>query len=636
MPLRIKTLEENAFSLLNQINSPDDLHHLSSDELERLAAELREYIIECVSKTGGHLAPSLGAVDLTVALYSVFSLSCDKVVWDVGHQAYAHKILTGRREDFKKLRQKDGITGFPCRAESSYDAFGVGHASTSISAALGMAIARDLSGRGEHIIAVIGDGAMTGGESFEALDQAGDLGKNLIVILNDNGRSIDFNVGAMSGYLSRIRIRPEYNRAKKDIKELLSNIPQIGDKVFKTAEFIKEGVKSVIVPGGIFEEMGFKYIGPIDGHNIPLMREVFDDVRQMDGPILVHVRTKKGRGYLPAELAPDTFHGVGPFDLTTGKVKSNPSAPKSYTSVFGDTLVRLGEANEDIVAITAAMPGGTGLKAFSERFPDRFFDVGIAEEHAVTLAAGLAAGGKRPVVAIYSTFAQRAYDQLMHDVCLQNLPVVLCLDRAGLVGADGATHHGAFDLSYLRHMPNMTIMAPKDENELRLMLFTALMQSDPCAIRYPRGSGLGVSCDGPMTGLEVGKAEIIRESDGGVALLAIGTMVDNAEKAAELLSVDGIDATVVNMRFEKPLDTELLMKLSETKKVFVTLEENALMGGFGSAVLEFLADNDIDMRVLRFGLPDRFIGQGTQTELREECGLLPAQIAEKIKRFISK
>ena len=440
----------------------------------------------------------------------------------------------------------------------------------------------------------------------------------------------------MSGYLSRIRIRPEYNRAKKDIKELLSNIPQIGDKVFKTAEFIKEGVKSVIVPGGIFEEMGFKYIGPIDGHNIPLMREVFDDVRQMDGPILVHVRTKKGRGYLPAELAPDTFHGVGPFDLTTGKVKSNPSAPKSYTSVFGDTLVRLGEANEDIVAITAAMPGGTGLKAFSERFPDRFFDVGIAEEHAVTLAAGLAAGGKRPVVAIYSTFAQRAYDQLMHDVCLQNLPVVLCLDRAGLVGADGATHHGAFDLSYLRHMPNMTIMAPKDENELRLMLFTALMQSDPCAIRYPRGSGLGVSCDGPMTGLEVGKAEIIRESDGGVALLAIGTMVDNAEKAAELLSVDGIDATVVNMRFEKPLDTELLMKLSETKKVFVTLEENALMGGFGSAVLEFLADNDIDMRVLRFGLPDRFIGQGTQTELREECGLLPAQIAEKIKRFISK
>lgn len=620
-------------NILNNINNPDDLQSLNLAELQRLAFELREYIIETVSKTGGHLAPSLGAVDLTLALYSVFSISRDKVIWDVGHQAYAHKILTGRREGFLRLRQKNGITGFPSRAESPYDAFGVGHASTSISAALGMAIARDLKGTGEHIIAVIGDGAMTGGEAFEALNHAGDLAKNLIVVLNDNGRSIDYNVGAMSEYLSRLRVRPEYSKTKKDIKEILSGIPHIGDKVFKTAEFIKEGVKSVLVPGIIFEEMGFKYVGPIDGHNIGLMREVFEEVRLMDSPVLVHVRTKKGCGYIPAENAPDKFHGVGKFDISTGNIIKDKSAPPSYTSVFSKALVELGNKNKKIVAVTAAMPEGTGLKQFAEHYPDRFFDVGIAEEHAVTLAAGMAANGMRPVVAIYSTFAQRAYDQLLHDVCLQNLPVVMCLDRAGLVGADGSTHHGAFDLSYLRSMPNMTIMAPKDENELRHMLYTALEFDGPTAIRYPRGSGTGAECDEPMHLLQKGKGEVICEGDSGVALIAAGNMVNNAVKAAKILANDDINVTVVNARFIKPLDNDLICQIAGTHKILVTIEENVLMGGFGAAVLEFISDEGIDIKVKRLGIPDRFIGQGTQAELREECGLMPEQIASTVNEM---
>ncbi|MBQ9365617.1 MAG: 1-deoxy-D-xylulose-5-phosphate synthase [Schwartzia sp.] len=620
-------------NILKNINNPDDLQSLNLAELQRLAFELREYIIDTVSKTGGHLAPSLGAVDLTLALYSVFSLPRDKVIWDVGHQAYAHKILTGRREGFLRLRQKNGITGFPSRAESPYDAFGVGHASTSISAALGMAIARDLKGTGEHIIAVIGDGAMTGGEAFEALNHAGDLAKNLIVVLNDNGRSIDYNVGAMSEYLSRLRVRPEYSKTKKDIKEILSGIPHIGDKVFKTAEFIKEGVKSVLVPGIIFEEMGFKYVGPIDGHNIGLMREVFEEVRLMDSPVLVHVRTKKGCGYIPAENAPDKFHGVGKFDISTGNIIKDKAAPPSYTSVFSKALVELGNKNKKIVAVTAAMPEGTGLKQFAEHYPDRFFDVGIAEEHAVTLAAGMAANGMRPVVAIYSTFAQRAYDQLLHDVCLQNLPVVMCLDRAGLVGADGSTHHGAFDLSYLRSMPNMTIMAPKDENELRHMLYTALEFDGPTAIRYPRGSGTGAECDEPMHLLQKGKGEVICEGDSGVALIAAGNMVNNAVKAAKILANDDINVTVVNARFIKPLDNDLICQIAGTHKILVTIEENVLMGGFGAAVLEFISDEGIDIKVKRLGIPDRFIGQGTQAELREECGLMPEQIASTVNEM---
>jgi len=621
--------------LLEYIDKPEQLHTLNIDQLEQLAGELREYIIKTVSQTGGHLAPSLGAVELTLALYSTFHLPVDKVVWDVGHQAYAHKILTGRREQFKKLRQKGGITGFPCRKESAYDAFGVGHASTSISGALGMAAARDILGRGEHIIAVIGDGAMTGGEAFEALNHAGDLKKNLIVVLNDNGMSIDCNVGAMSEYLSKIRVAPQYRQVKEDLKGFLRSIPHIGDTVVKTAEYLKDGMRAVLVPGEIFEEMGFVYVGPIDGHNISAMKDVFERVRLIDGPVLVHVHTKKGKGYLPAELQPDKFHGVGKFDIPSGKVIKASGKPPTYTSVFSDAIVTLAEKNTSIAAITAAMPEGTGLKRFSELYPERYFDVGIAEEHAVTLAAGMATAGIHPVVAIYSSFAQRSYDQLMHDVCLQNLPVTLCLDRAGLVGADGATHHGAFDLSYLRTMPGMVVMAPKDENELRHMLYTAVNYEGPAAVRYPRGEGIGVPLDSDFNELEIGKAEVIRDG-GSIAILAVGTMVSAACKTAELLLKRGINCTVVNMRFIKPLDKECILQMADKMEAIVTMEENVLNGGFGSAVVELLADEGRSIPVLRFGIPDEFIEQGTQSELREQCGLTPEQMSEKINDMLNR
>ena len=621
--------------ILETIEEPGMLHNLSLSEMEQLAAELREYIIQTVAETGGHLAPSLGTIELTLALYSVFKLPRDKVIWDVGHQAYAHKLLTGRRLSFAMLRQYGGITGFPSREESPYDAFGVGHASTSISAALGMAIARDLAGRGEHIIAVIGDGAMTGGEAFEALNHAGQLGKNLIVVLNDNGMSIDHNVGAMSEYLSRLRVTPQYNKAKKDIEGFLRSIPRIGDTVLKTAEYIKDGVRSVLVPGGIFEEMGFTYVGPLDGHNIRLMQEVFGEIRLMEGPVLVHVHTKKGRGYLPAEIEPDKFHGVGKFSVTSGEVEKDASAPPSYTSVFSQALLELAGENPDVTAITAAMPGGTGLKTFAERFPDRCFDVGIAEEHAVTLAAGMAAAGRRPVVAIYSTFLQRAYDQILHDVCLQNLPVTFCLDRAGLVGDDGATHHGVFDLSYLRPMPNLTVMAPKDENELRQMLYTALRLPGPAAIRYPRGSGNGVALTEGFAALPVGEAEVLREGK-DAWLLAIGSMVTPTLQAADILAAKGMDVGVVNMRFVKPLDKALILKLAAAAKLLVTVEENVLAGGFGSAVLECLAAEGYAISILRLGIPDRFIAQGERSLLWKECGLLPEQIAASVQERLER
>ena len=621
--------------LLETIDEPQRLGELSLPELEQLAAELRTYIIQTVAQTGGHLAPSLGTVELTLALYSVFKLPRDKVIWDVGHQAYAHKILTGRREAFTALRRYGGITGFPCRTESPYDAFGVGHASTSISAALGMAIARDLDDQGEHVIAVIGDGAMTGGEAFEALNHAGQLGKRLIVILNDNGMSIDTNVGAMSEYLSRLRVMPQYNKAKKDLEGFFRSIPHIGDTVLKTAEYIKDGVKSVLVPGGIFAEMGFTYVGPLDGHNLRLLREVFSEIRMMDGPVLVHVHTKKGRGYLPAEIEPDKFHGVGIFDVISGQVKKNEGAPPTYTEIFGQTLVKLAAENPNITAITAAMPGGTGLKVFAEKFPNRYFDVGIAEEHAVTLAAGMAAAGKRPVAAIYSTFAQRAYDQMLHDVCLQNLPVTLCLDRAGLVGDDGPTHHGVFDLSYLRMMPNMTVMAPKDENELRRMLITALSLDGPAALRYPRGTAAGVPLTDDVQPIPLGKGEILREG-GDVCFLAVGSMTANALRAAELLAADSIAAEVVNMRFVKPLDRELLLEAAGHVKLLVTVEENVLAGGFGSAVLECLADTGRTVPLLRLGIPDRFVPQGDRSLLWEECGLLPYQMAARVRERLGR
>lgn len=622
------------YALLNRIEKPEDVKALTVRELEQLASELRHFIIDTVSQNGGHLAPNLGTVELTLALYSVFSFPGDKLVWDVGHQAYTHKILTGRRDAFKTLRKKGGITGFPNRSESVYDAFGVGHASTSISAALGMALARDARGEKNQVIAVIGDGALTGGESFEALNNAGDLGTKLIVILNDNEMSIDANVGAMSEYLSRIRIAPQYARAKRDMGSLLMSIPHIGDKVYKTASHLKDGVRSVLVPGSLFEEMGFHYIGPIDGHNIGLLEEVLASAKEMEGPVLIHIHTVKGKGYKPAEQAPDKFHGVGCFDPSTGKSAKKAGCAPSYTSVFSKALIDLAKDRPDILAITAAMPSGTGLKAFGQAYPKRFFDVGIAEEHAMTLAAGMAAAGMHPVIALYSTFAQRAYDQLIHDVCLQNLPVTLCLDRAGLVGEDGPTHHGVFDLSYLRQMPNMCVMAPKDEEELRHMLATAIAIEGPAAVRYPRGAGLGVPLTDSLETLPVGKAEVLQE-EGDIAFLAVGTMVEKAKEAAAILKEEGIEAAVVNMRFIKPLDTELLGEMARTKRLLITAEENVLAGGFGSAVAEYLADHGIEVPLLRFGIPDRFIEQGTRRELLSLCGLQPDEMAERIRERLS-
>ena len=619
--------------ILDHIQGPEDLRRLDAQGLATLAREIRTFLVETVSKTGGHLAPSLGTVELTLALYRVFHFPKDKLVWDVGHQAYTHKILTGRREAFATLRQKGGITGFPNRLESPYDAFGVGHASTAISAALGMAVARDLDHKDAHVIAVLGDGALTGGEAFEGLNNAGDLGKNLIVVLNDNGRSIDKNVGAMSDYLSALRIAPQYNRAKKDVEHLLKSIPRIGGKVYKTASAIKDGVRTALVPGAPFDELGFRYIGPLDGHNIELLMDVFSQVRQMQGPTLVHVHTKKGKGYLPAELEPEKFHGIGKFDAATGECPKKSGAP-SYTAVFSDALIELAKDDEDIVAITAAMPSGTGLKAFGKAYPDRFFDVGIAEEHAVTFAAGLATAGKKPVVALYSTFAQRAYDQILHDVCLQKLHVIFALDRGGLVGQDGPTHHGVFDFSYLRHLPGMTILAPKDEAELRDMMATAVALDGPVAVRYPRGAALGVPLATGFTPLPIGKAEVLKGT-GEIALLAIGSMVSVAEQTADLLAKDGIEARVVNMRFVKPLDTDLLLALARDGEVrgLVTIEENVLAGGFGSAVLEALSDAGSTMPVRRFGIGDTFVEQGTRDELLALCGLTAPQIAEGVKTF---
>ena len=615
--------------LLERINEPHALKSCTLDELSQLARELRRYIIDTVSKTGGHLAPSLGTVELTLALHRAFDCPEDKIVWDVGHQAYAHKILTGRREAFAGLRQKGGITGFPKREESVYDAFGTGHSSTSISAALGMAAARDIAGEQYRIAAVIGDGALTGGEAFEGLNNAGTLGKDIIVILNDNGMSIAPNVGAMSEYLSRFRVAPGYHRAKQDIKNFLKSIPHIGERVYRTAEHIKDGVRSALVPGGLFTDMGFHYIGPLDGHNIALLLDVFEQAKQLKGPLLIHVETCKGKGYAPAEKAPDKFHGIGRFDVADGTTLKKAGAKPTYTSVFSKALMEAAEEDADVVAITAAMPDGTGLRAFSEKYPTRFFDVGIAEQHATTFAAGLAAAGRKPVLALYSTFAQRAYDQILHDVCLQNLHVVFALDRAGFVGEDGATHHGVFDYSYLRHLPNMKVLAPKDENELGRMLKTALSLEGPVALRYPRGEGLGAALEEPFTPLESLAAEVLEE-EGEIAILAVGSMVDAARKTAKLLKEEELSAAVVNMRTVKPLDEELLHRMAHEKKMLVTMEENALAGGFGSAVLEALADAGLLVPVVRFGIGDAFIEQGKPQELLEMAGLLPEQMARSI------
>ncbi|WP_371370793.1 1-deoxy-D-xylulose-5-phosphate synthase [Sporomusa aerivorans] len=621
-------------NLLQNIHSPQDLKNLSFAQLEKLAGEIRELLIHTVAANGGHLAPNLGVVELTLALHKMFDSPNDKFVWDVGHQAYVHKILTGRRENFGTLRTAGGICGFPKRCESVHDAFGAGHSSTSISSALGIAIARDMTGAKYNVVAIIGDGSLTGGQAYEALNHAGHLGTNLTVILNDNEMSIAKNVGAMSEYLAKMRTAPTYSKVKHDIEYLLRRIPAIGDSVANTAERVKDSLKYLLVPGVLFEELGFTYFGPIDGHNIPSILEVLDKTKSVKGPVLIHLLTQKGKGYLPAERNADKFHGVGPFCVETGEVIKKSVEPPSYTQVFSEAIIKLAERNPDLVAITAAMPEGTGLKKFSVKFPKRFFDVGIAEQHAVTLAAGMATQGKRPVVVIYSTFLQRAYDQILHDVCLQNLPVIFMLDRAGIVGEDGATHHGVFDYSFLRHIPNMVIMAPKDENELQNMLFTAISLNTPVAIRYPRGSGVGVALKTDFTRLEVGKAEQLVEGK-DLVLLAAGSMVEPCRSAAAFLKEKGIAAGVVNTRFIKPLDGQLIRQLARDNGVIVTVEDNVLTGGFGSAVLEYINSQHLNwVKVLRLGLPDKFIEHGQRGYLLEQYGLDAEGIAASVEQFI--
>ncbi len=622
-------------SILETINSPDDLKKLPAGQLPAVAAELRRIIIETCAKNGGHLAPSLGVVELTIALHRVFNTPTDKIVWDVGHQAYAHKILTGRRERFGTLRTLNGMSGFPKRGESPHDSFDVGHSSTSISAAAGFAAARDLDGRKNKVLAVIGDGSMTGGIAYEGMNHAGHLDKDLVVILNDNEMSIAENVGAVSNFLSRTSSSEFVHRFKKDVESFLSRM-DAGKGLLHVARKVEDSFKGLLTPGMLFEAFGFDYIGPIDGHDLPMLLETLENVKKFDDAVLIHVLTKKGKGYKPAEANPSLFHGVGPFEIETGKVLKGKGGAASYTALFGSALCKLAAEDDRITAITAAMPDGTGLTAFAKEFPDRFFDVGIAEQHGVTFAAGLAAEGLRPVFAVYSSFLQRAYDQVFHDVCLQNLPVTFALDRAGVVGSDGPTHHGAFDLSYLRHLPNMTIMAPKDENELQHMLATAIELGGPATIRYPRGNGYGVPLDQNLRPIPAGQAEILREGVDGV-LLALGSMVYPAMAAAsQLENESGIRLTIVNARFVKPLDSSLILQLCRTHKAVVTLEENVLQGGFGTAVLELLEEQGMnDIRVLRLGYPDSYIPQGEQHELRTMLGLDQSGIAASVRGFLS-
>ena len=617
--------------VLDTINQPQDLKRLSFAQLMALANELREQIIATCSVNGGHLAPSLGVVELTLALHRVFDSPTDRIVWDVGHQAYAHKLITGRRDRFNTLRTLDGISGFPKRVESPHDCFDVGHSSTSISAATGMAVARDLKGAQNKVVAIIGDGSMTGGIAYEGLNHAGHLNKDLVVILNDNEMSIAENVGALSGFLSRTITNEFVHKIKKDVGHFLEGLDGVGNGVLKIARRAEESLKGLFTPGMLFEAFGFEYVGPIDGHNIEQLTETLQKVRRFDDAVLLHVLTRKGKGYRPAELNPSQFHGVGPFDVATGKILKGKGGAASYTALFGETIRKMAADDERVVAITAAMPDGTGLTTFAKEFPERFFDVGIAEQHAVTFAAGLAAEGFRPVFAVYSSFLQRAFDQVCHDVCLQNLPVTFAIDRAGVVGSDGPTHHGLFDLSYLRHLPNMVLMVPKDENELQHMLFTAVAHDGPAAVRYPRGNGFGVPLDQTFRELSIGKGEILRQGSDGV-IVAVGTMVYPCMEAAEALAGEGINLTVVNARFVKPLDSELILGLAGRTTKFYTAEENAIQGGFGSALLELFEEEGVrGVSVTRLGYPDHYVEQGEQHELRARYGLDAAGIAASIR-----
>jgi 1-deoxy-D-xylulose-5-phosphate synthase len=620
--------------VLDQIHTSHDVKKLDIEELEGLCQELREEILTTVSKNGGHLASNLGVVELTAALHHVFDFPKDKLVWDVGHQSYAHKLLTGRKDRFHTLRQYEGISGFPKRDESPYDAFDSGHSGTSISSALGMAEARRLKGEEGRVIAVIGDGSMTAGLAFEGLNQTGHIDQDLIVILNDNEMSISPNVGALSSYLNRLMTGQFVNRFRDDMKGFLETLPGIGKSVLRFAKQAEESLKGLLMPGLLFEELGMKYIGPIDGHRLDYLIETFQNIKKLKGPILIHVITKKGKGYLPAEMNPDRFHGVPPFTIETGEVRGDPKKnPPSYTEVFGETLCQLAKENKRLIAITAAMQSGTGLEEFARQFPDRFYDIGIAEQHAVTFAAGLALEGMKPVVAIYSTFLQRAYDQVLQDVCLQNLPVVFALDRGGIVGEDGPTHHGLFDYSYLRHIPNLVVMVPKDENEFQHMIKTATECSIPVAFRYPRGKGVGVKRKMPLQSIKIGKGEVLREGQ-DILILAIGSTVYPSLRAAERLADLGIEAAVINGRFLKPLDGDLLCQWANRLGRVVTVEENVLQGGFGSAVLELFQERGFfSIQVKRLGIPDLFVEHGPQALLRGKYGIDENGIFEGAKEM---
>jgi len=608
------------YELLDEIESPADVRKLAALELPQLAAEVRQFLVDTVSQTGGHLAAGLGVVELSVALHHVFNTPTDRLIWDVGHQAYPHKILTGRRGRMSTLRQKGGLSGFLRRDESPYDPFGAGHSSTSISAALGMAVAANAGDEEREHIAVIGDGALSAGMAFEALNHAGALDLDLLVILNDNDMSISPPVGAVSNYLARALSSRFYNRVREGGKQVLSGLPGMKDLVHRW----EEHMKGMVTPGTLFEELGFNYIGPIDGHDLPLLVNTLRNMKQMRGPRFLHVVTQKGHGYAPAEGDPCVYHGVSPFDPSTGAMNKK-SGGKSFTSIFSDWIGDAAVADDRLVAVTPAMCEGSGLVGFAQRFPQRYFDVGIAEQHAVTFSAGMACDGLKPVVAIYSTFLQRAYDQMLHDVALQNLDVTFAVDRAGQVGADGATHAGSFDLSYARCIPNMAILAPADECECREMLQTAYEHPGPALVRYPRGTGTGAEVRDDLSTLPWGRAKRVRQGR-GIALLAFGTLLESATAVGEAL-----DATVVNMRFVKPLDLECVLGLADEHRLLVTLEENVVLGGAGSGVNEALAEAGRTVRVVNFGLPDRFIEQGTQTEQLAEAGLLPAQIEQRVR-----
>lgn len=626
-------INADKYPILSKVDYPSDIRQLSIPQLRQLCTDIREYMVDTISEIGGHFGGGLGTVELTVAIHKVFNTPHDLVVWDTGHQAYPHKILTGRKEALNRIRQYGGISGFLKRSESEYDTFGAGHASTSISAALGMATASDLRKEGKKVVAVIGDGAMTGGMAYEAMNNSGVLKSDLIVVLNDNNMSIAPNVWQISNYFTEMISHPDYNKFKGQIWDLTGKLDQFGDRMRKIAVRLEHGIKAVITPGMLFEALGFRYFGPINGHNVHQVVKIFEQVKELKGPILVHAITQKGKGYKPAESHSQRLHASTPFDKLTGQAHIKAGAPPAYTKIFGNALVEIIEKNQKVVGITAAMPDGTGLDILKEKIPQNYYDVGIAEEHAVTFSAGLATQGIIPVVSIYSTFLQRAFDQIIHDVALQKLHVVFVLDRAGLVGADGPTHHGTFDLAYLRIIPGMIVMAPKDEAELRNMLYTAIEHCEgPVAVRYPRGSALGVKVEDGFSKIEIGKSEKLSDGD-DVAIIAVGSMVNYAETAMAMLKESGINCELINMRFIKPLDTDRLDEIAARHDKIVTIEENNLPGGFGSAVLEYLSENNFKNDMLRIGIPDEFIDHGTQSQLHKQLAIDPEGITERITAF---